>query len=207
MKVLLVNGSPHPNGCTYTALAEMAAVLEQNGVQTEFFQIGNKPVSGCIACGACAKHSDRCVMEDGVNEFLAKAKDADGFVFGSPVHFAAISGALSSFMDRAFFKRSALFRGKPAAGIVSCRRGGGTAAFEQLTKYFAISEMPVVSSQYWNMVHGNTPDEVRQDGEGLQTMRTLARNMVWLLRCIQAGKKAGVPMPEEEPRIRTNFIR
>ena len=206
MKVLLVNGSPHANGCTYTALCEVAAALEKQGIETELFQIGTKPVSGCLGCGACIK-TGKCVVDDVVNEFVEKAKTADGFVFGSPVHFANASGAITSFMDRAFYGKGAVYADKPAAAIMSCRRGGATATLDQLNKYFTISNMPIVSSQYWNMVHGNTPDEVRQDAEGMQTMRTLGTNMAWLLKCIEAGKAAGVAMPEREAKVATNFIR
>ena len=206
MKVLLVNGSPHANGCTYTALCEVAGTLEKQGVETEIFQVGTKPISGCLACGACLK-TGRCVIDDTVNEFLAKAETADGFVFGSPVHFASASGALTSFMDRAFYGRGNLFAYKPAAAVMSCRRGGATATFEQINKYFTISNMPIVGSQYWNMVHGNNPDEVKQDLEGLQTMRTLGLNMAWLLKSIQAGKDAGLELPEREAKVATNFIR
>ena len=206
MKVLLVNGSPHAKGCTYTALCEVAAALEKQGIETELFQIGTKPVSGCLGCGACIK-TGKCVVDDVVNEFVEKAKAADGFVFGSPVHFANASGAITSFMDRAFYGKGAVYADKPAAAIMSCRCGGATATLDQLNKYFTISNMPIVSSQYWNMVHGNTPDEVRQDAEGMQTMRTLGTNMAWLLKCIEAGKAAGVAMPEREAKVATNFIR
>ena len=147
------------------------------------------------------------MINDGVNDFLDKAEKADGFVFGSPVHYASISGALSSFMDRAFYGKGKIFRYKPAAGIVSCRRGGSTAAFDQVNKYFTISSMPVVSSKYWNMVHGNTPDQVRQDEEGMQVMRELGRNMAWLMRCIEAGRQAGIEAPAKEKPVMTNFIR
>ena len=207
MKVLLVNGSPHEEGCTYTALLEIVGALEKNGIETEIFHIGVKPISGCMDCGQCIKDG-LCVVKDCVNEFIAKSKKADGFIFGSPVHYAAASGGLTAFMDRAFFSsRGGAFRGKPAAAIVSCRRGGATAAFDQLNKYFSISQMPIVTSQYWNMVHGFVPDEVRKDLEGLQIMRTLGNNMAWLLKCIQAGKAAGIDMPEPEKRITTSFIR
>lgn len=206
MKVLLVNGSPRAKGCTYTALCEVAGALEKNGVETEIFQVGASPVAGCIGCGACLK-SGKCFVEDDVNEFVEKAKGADGFVFGTPVHYAAASGAVTSFLDRAFYGKTAAFAGKPGAAVVSCRRGGASAAFDQMNKYFTISGMPVVSSQYWNQVHGNTPEEVRQDAEGMQTMRTLGNNMAWLLKCIEAGKKAGILYPEREPAVRTNFIR
>lgn len=206
MKVILVNGSPHEKGCTYTALTEVASELEKQGIETEIFQLGKEPVSGCIGCKSCIK-SGECFMNDIVNEFQDKAGEADGFVFGSPVHFASSTGMLSSFMDRVFYGAGAKFFNKPAAAVVSCRRGGATASFDQINKYFTIRCMPVVSSQYWNMVHGNTPDEVRQDLEGMQIMRTLGRNMAWLLKCIEAGKEAGVALPEREPAVRTNFIR
>lgn len=207
MKVLLINGSPKSNGCTYTALAEIAKELEKENIEAEIFHIGNKPIRGCMGCGGCSKTDGKCVFnDDTVNTALEKAKEADGFIFGSPVHYAAASGAITSFLDR-FFYAGTGFQYKPGAAIVSCRRGGATAALEQLNKYFTISNMPVVSSQYWNMVHGNTPEEVKQDLEGMQTMRTLARNMAWLLKSIQAGKEAGVKLPEKEPRAVTNFIR
>ncbi len=206
MNVLLINGSPHEKGCTDTALREVAGELERSGVRTRIFWIGKGPVRGCIGCGGCAGKG-RCVFDDDrVNEALALAQDADGFVFGSPVHYAAAGGAMTAFLDR-FFYAGRGFALKPGAAVVSCRRAGTTAALDQLNKYFTISQMPVVSSQYWNMVHGNTPDEVRADLEGMQIMRTLGRNMAWLLRCIEAGRAAGVPAPEQEPRERTNFIR
>jgi len=206
MKVLLVNGSPHHKGCTYTALTEVADTLNKFGVETEMFWVGNKPISGCIGCGKCVEKG-KCAIDDVVNKFLEKVKDTDGFVFGTPVHFAAASGAITSFMDRAFYVRSAQLAYKPAASVISCRRGGASAAFDQMNKYLTIRNMPVVSSQYWNMVHGNTPEEVRQDLEGLQTMRTLGQNMAWLLKCIEAGKQAGVPLPIQEEWTPTNFIR
>ena len=206
MKVLLVNGSPHTKGCTYTALEEIADTLQKQGIETEIFHIGAKPIAGCIGCGVCSD-SGQCFQKDIVNEFVTKAKDADGFIFGSPVHFASVGGAISSFMDRVFYGNTKIFEGKPAAGIVSCRRGGASASLDRLNKYFTIRSMPIVSSQYWNMVHGNTPDEVRQDLEGLQIMRTLGNNMAWLLKCIQVGKENGIAFPEREPSLRTNFIR
>lgn len=206
MKVLLLNGSPHPHGCTFTALSEVAGTLEKNGIETEIFQIGNQPISGCIACGKC-RDTGKCVISDGVNDFVEKAKSADGFVFGSPVYYASASGQISSFLDRAFYGKSAIFEGKPGAAVVSCRRAGSTASLDQLNKYFTISGMPVVSSRYWNMVHGNTPEEVVQDKEGMQVMRTLGNNMAWLLKCIEFGKAQGVSFPEKEPAQKTNFIR
>lgn len=206
MKVILVNGSPKEKGCTYTALKEVEKQLNKNEIETEIFWIGNKPVSGCLGCGGCLK-TGKCVIDDKVNEFLEKAKEADGFVFGSPVHFAASSGMLSSFMDRVFYGRGKLFSNKLASAVVSCRRGGATAAIDEINKYFLMTNMPIVSSQYWNMVHGNTPEEIFKDEEGMQTMRTLGNNMAWLLKCIEAGKKAGIEIPEKEDVIRTNFIR
>ncbi|HYE08897.1 MAG TPA: flavodoxin family protein [Patescibacteria group bacterium] len=208
MKVLLINGSPKAQGCTYTALCEVAKELEKENIETEIFHVGSKPIRGCMACGSCFKDdSGKCVFDDdNVNIALEKAKAADGFVFGSPVHYAGASGQITSFLDRFFYAGDG-FQYKPGAAIVSCRRGGSTAAFDQLNKYFTIASMPVVSSQYWNMVHGTTPEEVKQDLEGMQTMRTLGKNMAWLLKSIQAGKEAGVTLPEKEPRARTNFIR
>ncbi|APH18767.1 flavodoxin family protein [Clostridium botulinum] len=208
MKVLLINGSPKAKGCTYTALCEIAKELEKENIETEIFHIGNKPIRGCMACGGCYKNkSGKCVFDDDtVNMALEKAKEADGFIFGSPVHYAAASGQITSFLDR-FFYAGDSFQYKPGAAIVSCRRGGSTTAFDQLNKYFTISNMPIVSSQYWNMVHGNTPEEVKQDLEGMQTMRVLGKNMAWLLKSINAGKEAGVSLPEKEPRAWTNFIR
>jgi len=208
MKVLLVNGSPHAQGCTYTALAEVASELEKQGVGAEIFQLGTKPISGCQACGGCRRvDGPRCVMNDKVNEALALVPEFDGFIFGSPVYYASISGQLSCFLDRLFFAGGALFANKPGAAVVSCRRGGAATAFDDLNKYFSISNMPIVSSIYWNQVHGSRAEDVKQDLEGLQTMRQLGRNMAWMLKCIDAGKAAGVAMPELEPRIKTNFIR
>ena len=208
MKVLLINGSPKKEGCTYTALKEVADELERNGVETEIFHIGTAPVKGCMGCGYCAKTGNhQCVYnDDTLNEAILKAKDADGFVFGSPVHYASASGAITSFLDRLFYAGYPMAH-KPGAAVVSCRRGGATAALDQLNKYFTIAQMPVVSSNYWNMVHGNTPEEVCQDKEGLQTMRILGRNMAWMLKCIEAGKNNGVAVPEAEAKVKTNYIR
>lgn len=207
MKVILVNGSQHKQGCTYTALREVEEVLNSLGIDTEMSWCGNKAIMGCVGCGHCAE-SKRCWnADDTVNEFLEKAEKADGFVFGTPVHFAGTSGFIKPFMDRAFCSKQSLFFNKPAAAIVSCRRGGAQGAFEDLNRYFTISCMPVVSSKYWNEVHGNKPEEVMQDLEGMQTMRQLARNMAWMLKCIEAGRNAGVELPEHEKPIKTNFIR
>ncbi|MBP0983287.1 MAG: flavodoxin family protein [Oscillospiraceae bacterium] len=207
MKVILVNGSPHEFGCTEMALRECAAVLEQQGISTKIFWIGTKPISGCIGCGACKKGLGKCCIDDAVNQFTALAEEADGFIFGSPVHYAAISGSMSAFMDRVFYSGGSKLAGKPAAGVVSCRRGGASAAFDEFNKYFTINSMPVVSSQYWNQVHGSTPEQVLEDHEGIQTLRMLSKNMAWLLKCIEAGKAAGINRPEQEKIIRTNFIR
>ncbi len=207
MKVLLINGSPRPEGCTYTALKEIARVLEVEGIETEIFQVGTEPIRGCTACKACF-NLDRCIFDDDpVNTVLEKSKECDGFVFGSPVHYGGASGHIKSLLDRMFYSARDYFANKPGAAVVSCRRGGATAALDQLNKYLTGCGMPVVSSQYWNMVHGNTPEEVKQDLEGMQTMRTLGRNMAWLLKCIQAGKEAGIQLPVHEPRTATNFIR
>ena len=185
MKVLMINGSPHENGCTMTALREVAAELERQGVESEIIQLGKGPV----------------------NEVLEKAKAADGFIFGSPVYYAHPSGRVLSFLDRLFYADSSAFWHKPGAAVVSARRGGTTASFDVLNKYFGISRMPTVGATYWNMVHGNSPEEVKQDEEGLQTMRNLARNMAWLLKCIELGKQNGIPAPEMERGHWTNFIR
>ena len=206
MKVLLLNGSPHERGCTYTALHEVAQALEVHGIKTEIFHVGVKPVAGCIACGKC-RDTGACIFDDGVNTLAARLDEFDALVVGSPVYYAGPSGQITSFLDRLFYSASKKLRGKPAAAVVSCRRGGATAAFDRLNKYFSINSMPIVTSQYWNQVHGNTPDEVLRDTEGLQTMRTLAENMAWLLRCIEAGKAAGVPAPQYEAPVKTNFIR
>lgn len=206
MNVLMINGSPHKDGCTYTALSEVAKPLNELGIETTIFHIGNQPVRGCIACGKCNK-LERCIFEDDkTNECIELMTKADGIVIGSPVYYAAPNGMLCALLDRVFYAKGYAFAYKPAAAIVSCRRSGSTAAFDRLNKYFTISNMPIVSSQYWNMVHGNTPDEVRQDLEGMQIMRTLGKNMAWLLQCIETAK-GKVPFPEKEPRQVTNFIR
>lgn len=208
MKVLLVNGSPNDKGCTYTALCEVEKELNKARIETEIFHLGKKPMRGCTACRKCLAAPGKCVFDDDpVNTGLEKANTSDGFIFGSPVHYAGVSGVIKSFLDRCFYAGGTAFTYKPGAAIVSCRRAGSTAALEQLNKYFSINRMPIVSSQYWNMVHGNTPDEVLRDIEGLQIMRTLGRNMAWLLQSIEAGRNAGVPLPEKEDRAWTNFIR
>ncbi|AKL98347.1 flavodoxin family protein [Endomicrobium proavitum] len=207
MKVLLINGSPNEKGCTQTALSEVAKTINDGGIETEFYHIGKEPMQGCIACRKCAQLG-KCVFNDGVNEIISKAKNFDGLVLGSPVYYASANGSLLAFLDRLFFAGGGYFAFKPAAAVVSARRAGTTCALDRLNKYFTISQMPIASSQYWNMVHGNNPDEVKQDLEGLQTMRTLGKNLAWLIKSIDAAKKAGVPFPEaEEFRQRTNFIR
>ena len=208
MKVLLVNGSPRPAGCTYTALCEIAKTLDEVGVQSEIFQLGNKPVRDCIACRGCVGKG-KCVFgdEDVVNALIQKAQDSDGFVFGSPVYFAHPTGLLLSVLDRAFYAGKTAFMHKPGAAIVSARRGGTAASFDVINKYFTISQMPIVSSTYWNMVYGTKPDEVLRDEEGMQTMHNIAKNMAYLLQCIDAGEKAGVKKPEIVSSVRTNFIR
>ena len=207
MKVLLINGSPHEKGCTFTALNEVAGSLNKNGIETEIFWIGKQAIHDCVACGGCAKLG-RCVFnDDGVNTINARAEEFDGLIIGSPVYYAGPTGSLCAFLDRLFFSGGSKWAGKLGACVVSCRRAGSTASFDRLNKYFTINNMPVVSSQYWNEVHGFTPDDVRQDLEGLQTMRTLGVNMAYLLKCIDAGRKAGVPEPAREETVYTNFIR
>lgn len=206
MKVLLLNGSPHEKGCTYTALDQIADALRGDGVEAEILWLGKEAVISCQACGACRKLG-KCVYNDIVNEIAEKMDECDGLIIGSPVHYAGASGQTTSVMDRLFYSASKRLRYKPGAAIVSARRGGTTAAFDQLNKYFTIAQMPVVSSRYWNMVHGNTPEQVLQDEEGVAIMRTLGHNMAWLLKCLQAGRDAGVGMPTTEAPVFTNFIR
>ncbi len=210
MNVLLVNGSPHPKGCTYTALKEVAGALNLEGIRTDFFWIGNKALSGCIDCKQCVE-SRVCVFHDAVNEFLEKAAEYDGFVFGSPVHWGAACGGMTSFMDRAFYAdfcgRGNRFWLKPAAAVVSARRAGTTATIDQMNKYFSLMQMPIITSRYWNIVHGAKPEDVQKDIEGLQTMRFLGRNMAYFLKCMEAGKQLAVPRPQHETVVFTNFIR
>ena len=205
MKVLLINGSPRRNGCTFTALSEVEKTLHREGIETELVQLGAKAVQGCIACGRC-KTLGRCVFDDLVNETAPKLEAADGLVVGSPVYYASANGSLIAFLDRLFHSTPFDKTMKAGAAVLSCRRGGASASFDELNKYFTISGMPVVSSQYWNSVHGNTPEEVGQDLEGLQIMRTLGRNMAFLVKSIVLGREK-LGLPEKEPRISTNFIR
>ncbi len=207
MKVLLVNGSPHKNGSTYVALREIENALNSEGVETSIVWLGTDAISGCIACGYCSRN-EKCVKNDMVNEFAQRAKSADGFVFGTPVHYAGASGAITSFLDRLFYSApKGTFRHKPAAVITVARRGGTTAAYDQIVKYPAYAEMPIISSNYWNMAHGLTASDVPEDREGIQTMRVLGKNMAYFLKCIEAGKKAGIKAPEAEKKEITNFIR
>ena len=209
VNVLLINGSPNEKGCTYTALKQVEKTLNECGIGTELLHIGAGAIQGCTGCGAC-KGGGECIFDDD-NEIVTiarnKLNEADGLIVGSPVYFASANGSLIAFLDRLLYGGKVKCAYKPAAAIASARRAGATATLDELNKYFSVRQMPIVSSQYWCMVHGNTPDEVKQDLEGMQIMRTLGRNMAWLLKCMEAGKKAGVPMPENEPRISTNFIR
>ena len=207
MKVLLVNGSPKPNGNTARALAEVAGELERTGIESEIVQLGGKPLRDCIGCGQCGKLDGRCVFDDDiVNEFIVKAAEADGFVFGSPVYYAHPSGRILSFLDRVFYAGSKVLAHKPAAAVAVARRGGTSTTFDVLNKYFTINQMPIVSSTYWNNAFGAVPGEAEQDAEGMATMRNIAKNMAWLLRCIEAGRAAGIEAPTAD-RARTNFIR
>lgn len=208
MKVILINGGPHKDGCTNVALEEVAKALQKNEIETEIIWLGTKPIGGCIGCNHCIKNDNKCFMqEDGVNQFIEKMKEADGLVIGSPVHFAAASGQITSFLDRAFYGRGDIFKEKVCASVVSCRRGGATATFDQLNKYALISNMYLIGSSYWNQIHGNNKEEALQDLEGLQTMRNLGENMAYLLRCIKMGKEHGIKRKEYEEPIKTNFIR
>lgn len=202
MKVLLINGSPRKEGNTHIALGEVAKALQKNGIETEIVSIGNKAVQGCIACNRCAE-TGRCVFNDALyNHIRELLPTIDGIVVGSPVYYAGPNGSLCALLDRLFYSSSHLLAYKPAASVAVCRRGGASATFDRLNKYFTINNMPVVSSQYWNSVHGRLPGEALQDAEGLQTMRTLGNNMAWLLKNL-----AQKPHPQAEPGIATNFIR
>ncbi|MEA4848923.1 MAG: flavodoxin family protein [Clostridiaceae bacterium] len=205
MKVLLVNGSPHENGCTNRALKEIQAQLTKEEIESEIFWIGTK-IQGCVGCFSCTQTGE-CVFDDNLSVFLDKAKYADGFIFGSAVYFGSSTGSISAFMDRLFFSGGRYLEYKPVASVVSCRRGGASEAFAQMNMYYMMTNMPVISSQYWNQVHGMSPSDVEQDAEGLQTMRTLGSNMAWILKCIENGKKNGIEKPKREAPISTNFIR
>lgn len=209
MKVLLVNGSPHKQGCTHMALDTVAEALNEDGVGSDEFWVGNKAISGCIGCHRCDVLG-HCVLEDGVNEFLEIAGDYDGFIFGTPVHWGGPSGFIVPFLDRVFYADlnggGQRFLRKPAAAVMSARRAGTTATWDQLNKYFGLMQMPIITSRYWNMVHGQTPYEVKQDFEGMQTMAMLGHNMAYFLRCREAGDKLGVAAPVDQPFVFTNFI-
>ncbi len=205
MKVLLVNGSARKDGCTGAALAEVARALREAGIQAEHFFIGNGPMPDCIACRKC-RETGSCVFGDAVNDFVARAREADGFVFGSPVYFAHPSARLLAFMDRAFYSGGDAFAFKPAAAVLSARRAGTTASFDVINKHFTICSMPVVASTYWNHVYGQEPEQVQADKEGLMTMYNLGKNMAWLLRCIELGRQNGLKHPENQ-KVLTNFIR
>ena len=206
VKVLMLNGSAKANGNTYASLLEVGRQLEKEGIEYEIFQMGGEPVRDCLGCGQCTEHG--CVFaDDKVNEFVAKAKEADGFVFGTPVYYAHPSGRIMSFLDRAFYSGGAAFRFKPGMAVASARRAGTTASLDAINKYFGINQMPTVGSTYWNMVHGNCPEEVRQDLEGLQTMRNAAKCMAWMLKCFEAGKAQNIALPDTKKEVSTNFIR
>lgn len=211
MKVLLVNGSPHKNGSTNRVLEEVAATLNKNGIETEIFWIGNRVLSGCIACKTCVK-TGKCIFDDSVNKCREKALEADGFIFGTPVHYAAASGSMTAFMDRLFYSefcgnQNKAFYLKPASAVVVARRAGTTSTYDQLNKYFGLHEMPIISSRYWNLVYGASAEQVEKDTEGMYTMRVLGENMAYFLRCKEAADKLGVKLPEREQPIFMNFIR
>ncbi len=206
MKVLMLNGSARPGGNTNAALTEIGKELEKEGISYEIFQIGADPVRDCIGCGQCTENG--CIFtDDAVNEFVAKAKEADGFVFGTPVYYAHPSGRVQSFLDRVFYCSGRSLAFKPGASVAVARRGGTSASFDVMNKYFGISQMPVAGSTYWNIVHGRVPGEASLDEEGMQTMRNLARNLAWMMKCFALGKENGVPYPDTERKYQTNFIR
>lgn len=207
MKVLMINGSPRQDGCTFTALSEIASSLNSQGIDTEIVHIGTKDIRGCIGCWKC-NELGRCVFNDTVNEIADKAAAADGMVLGSPVYFASVNGSMLSLLDRLYASAGDRMMYKPCAVVASARRAGTTATLDILNKYPLINEQPIVSSQYWTMVHGSNPEQVREDEEGMQIMRTLGRNMAWLLKCIESGKNNGISLPiSKEEHKRTDFIR
>lgn len=206
MKVLMLNGSANENGNTNAALTEIGKQLEAEGIEYEIFQLGGAPVRDCVACHRCNENG--CAFtDDKVNEFIAKAKEADGFIFGTPVYYAHPSGRILSFLDRVFYAGGQNFRFKPGAGISIARRGGCSTSCDVLNKYFSIAQMPIPGSTYWNMAYGRRPGDVEQDAEGLQTMRNLARHMAWMLKCFELGRREGVALPDTERGAVTNFIR
>ena len=204
MKVLVINGSAHKKNTTWRALDEIVRTLEKDGIEAELVNVG-ADVIGCLGCGYCEKNG-RCVRKDVVNDIAGRLDEFDGFIVGSPTYYASPSGAIISFLDRLFYSAGSKLRQKPASAVVVARRGGTTAALDVLNKYFMINEMPVVSSTYWNMVHGFNPEDAEKDLEGLQTMRNIAHNMAWLLKAIEAGKKAGIEPPKTEHECWTHFI-
>jgi len=206
MKVLMINGSPHERGTTRRALDEIAKALLENGVESEIITVGDKKISGCMVCGGCAKTGKCAISDDIVNDVIKKIEEADGLIVGSPVYYASLNGTLKCLLDRVFYAKSS-FAYKPAAAVAAARRAGTSATLDIINKYFMISNMPVVSSQYWNMVHGSNGAQVEQDEEGLQTMRVLGRNMAWLIKCIDSAKKNGIFPPEQEKHVRTNFYK
>ncbi len=211
MKVMLVNGSPHEHGCTARALEEIKKTLVEEGIEVGEYWIGKGPIQGCIGCHYCGEHDGKCVFNDQVNEFNEKAAEYDGFFFGAPVYYASMAGSMRAFLDRVFFSSAHgstdVYRLKPVAGVSAARRGGQTSAWDQFNKYFGILEMPIITSVYWNMVFGLTPEQVEEDAEGLRTMRVLGHNMAYELRCQEAARAAGVKLPPVEPMARTNFVR
>lgn len=203
----MINGSPNKNGCTYTALTEVAGILREEGIDSEILHIGTGGIKGCTGCGACSKNGNRCVYESSiVNVALEKMEESDALIVGSPVYFASPNGSLISLLDRIFMAGNK-FAYKPAASVASARRGGTTTTLEVIDKYFLMARMPVVPGNYYNIVHGHTAEEVKQDLEGMQTMRMLGRNMAWILKSIEAGKEAGLPLPVQEAKIKTSYIR
>ena len=206
MKVMMINGSPHENGCTYTSLKSVEDELKEKGIESEILHIGKEGIKGCTACMGCVKTGYCIYKDDRVNEAIDKLKDADGFIVGSPVYFAGPNASACAFLDRMFFQKADAYAFKPAAAVVASRRAGTSVAFDRLNKYFTFGQMPIVSSHYWNSLHGSKAEDARQDVEGLQTMRILGRNMAWLLKCIDHSKEA-VPYPELEKRQKMSFIR
>lgn len=205
VKVLLINGSPNEFGCTYTALKEVEKALIENDIETEILYIGKKAIQGCTGCATCGKLK-KCIFDDKVNYIIERKKEYDGLIIGSPVYYSSPNGSLLAFLDRLFYAIGDM-SGKVGAAVVSCRRGGASSSFDMLNKYFTISGMPIVSSNYWNQVHGSKPSDVLQDEEGIQTMRILGKNFAWLLKCIDNAKKIGIEMPIKESKIKTNYIR
>lgn len=209
MKVLFVNGSSHIEGTTIQAINEMIKIFDEEKIETEVIQLGKNPIADCLQCEACSK-TGKCIIDDGVNEFLDKAVEADGFVFATPVYYAHPSGRILSFLNRVFYSNGEArnaFRFKVGAAVAVCRRGGASASLDVINKYFGISQMPIAGSTYWNMTHGLVAKDAQEDKEGMQTMRNLARNMTWMMRCFDEGKKNGVPYPAIELDAVTNFVR